>query len=165
MAHLNCKVLNRFFLYLGRCQGVIPPSQFEEQHQAFYSDQKRLTTIKSVHEELALQWVVATSTVRREAAANNSRFEIKNIYSLVHEKRNSFCASDWCQQNIYCNLIALTSYTIRQHTLWVLLQTFGDLVKPLKLRFLFLWARDYLYFEFNNFVFILDSFLMLLLKA
>lgn len=59
----------------GRCQGSIPPSQFEEQqHQIFCSDQKRLTSIKSVHEELALQWVVATSTVRRDAAANNSRF-------------------------------------------------------------------------------------------
>jgi len=60
--------------FLGRCQGGIPPSQFEDQqHQVFGSDQKRLTSIKSVHEELALQWVVATSTVRRDAAANNSR--------------------------------------------------------------------------------------------
>lgn len=63
--------------YLGRCQGTIPPTQFEEhQNQSFSSDQKRLTNIKSVHEELALQWVVATSTVRRDAAANNSRLNI-----------------------------------------------------------------------------------------
>ncbi|XP_025407791.1 dedicator of cytokinesis protein 7 isoform X2 [Sipha flava] len=59
----------------GRCQGVLPPTQFEEQQsQLFCSDQKRLTNIKSVHEELAFQWVVSTSTVRRDAAANNSRF-------------------------------------------------------------------------------------------
>lgn len=63
-----------FYVYLGRCQGVIPSSQFEEQHQIFCSDQKRSIAMKSVHEELALQWVVATSTVRREAAANHSRF-------------------------------------------------------------------------------------------
>lgn len=69
-----------YFLYLGRCQGTIPPSQLEEQHQVFCSDQKRFTTNKSVHEELALQWVVATSVVRREAAANNSRFLFKFIY-------------------------------------------------------------------------------------
>lgn len=30
--------------------------------------------MKSLHEELVLQWVVATSVERRKAAANNSRF-------------------------------------------------------------------------------------------
>lgn len=66
-----------FKQFLGRCQGAIPPAQFEEQqHQIFSSDQKRQTSIKSVHEELALQWVVATGSVRRDAASNNSRFII-----------------------------------------------------------------------------------------
>lgn len=81
-------------LYLGRCQGAIPPNQYEEQqNQLFCSDQKRITNIKSVHEELALQWVVATSTVRRDAAANNSRLnfiEFENVMlSFLNRKFNN----------------------------------------------------------------------------
>lgn len=52
----------------------------------FCSDQKRLTTMKSVHEELALQWVVATSTVRRDAAANNSRWIW--FFNILFYKKN-----------------------------------------------------------------------------
>jgi len=48
-----------------------------------------LTSIKSVHEELALQWVVATSAVRRDAAANNSRFINQNCYSFFQIQINN----------------------------------------------------------------------------
>jgi hypothetical protein len=42
-----------------------------------------LTNIKSVHEELAFQWVVSTSTVRRDAAANNSRLNFIEFRIII----------------------------------------------------------------------------------
>lgn len=62
-----------FDIFLGRCQGAIPSSQFKEQPHQMFCTERRMNNIKSIHEELALQWLVTTSTVRQDAAANNSR--------------------------------------------------------------------------------------------
>lgn len=51
--------------------------------------------MKSVHEELALQWVVATSTVRRDAAANNSRLTVQNYYTLFSNLNKYFFFLDF----------------------------------------------------------------------
>lgn len=59
-------------MFIGRCQDI-QALQFEEQQNKLCLDQKRLITIKNLHEELVLQWAVAPSSVRHNAASNQSR--------------------------------------------------------------------------------------------